>query len=103
MRDPIITVNELSKVYRLYASSMDRLKETMHPLRKQYHHEFFALKDISFNIRPGEKIGIIGQNGSGKSTLLKILSGVLTATSGTVVVRGGSQLYWSLELALILK
>ncbi len=83
-----IRVQNLTKTYRLYNSSLDRLKESLHPLRRQYHHDFFALNDVSFEIKKGESVGIIGKNGSGKSTLLKILTGVLTPTSGTVQVTG---------------
>lgn len=86
--DKAITVQHVSKVYKLYNSPADRLKESLHPLRRIYHHDFYALKDVSFEIFKGESVGIIGKNGSGKSTLLKILSGVLTPTSGTATVNG---------------
>src|SRR3989339_1465163 len=82
-RDLYIQTQNLTNSYRLYNRSIDRLKESLHPRRKKYHHTFFALKDVSFQIHKGETIGIIGRNGSGKSTLLKIISGVLTPTSGT--------------------
>lgn len=83
-----IRVNNVSKVYPLYQRNKDRLLEAIHPLRKKYHEDFYALKDISFEIAKGETVGIIGQNGSGKSTLLKIITGVLTPTSGSVEVNG---------------
>ena len=83
-----IKIENLSKIYKLYDSPVDRLKESLHPLRRQYHHVFNALDDVSFEIKKGESVGIIGKNGSGKSTLLKILTGVLTPTSGKVVVNG---------------
>ncbi|MHC1708681.1 MAG: ABC transporter ATP-binding protein [Bacteroidales bacterium] len=83
-----IKVDSLSKIYPLFASPHDRLKEALHPLRKKYHKDFYALRDVSFQIERGETIGIIGQNGSGKSTLLKILSGVLTPSSGNYQVNG---------------
>jgi lipopolysaccharide transport system ATP-binding protein len=88
MSDLAIKVENLSKVYKLYDRHIDRLKETLHPLKKKYHRDFYALRDVSFEVRKGETVGIIGKNGSGKSTLLKILAGVLTPTAGTVVVNG---------------
>jgi ABC-type polysaccharide/polyol phosphate transport system ATPase subunit len=83
-----IRVLNLSKVYKLYDRSIDRLKESLHPLRRRYHHDFYALKDVSFEIGKGETFGIIGKNGSGKSTLLKIIAGVLTPSGGNLEVRG---------------
>jgi lipopolysaccharide transport system ATP-binding protein len=84
----VVSVRDVTKKYRLFASPKDRLKEALHPLRKRYHHEFWALKRISFDIRKGQVVGILGQNGSGKSTLLQIVASVLTPTSGTVTVNG---------------
>lgn len=83
-----IKVSHLTKVYKLYEKPIDRLKESLHPLKKQYHKEFYALNDINFEIKKGETVGIIGKNGAGKSTLLKIITGVLTPTSGSVHVNG---------------
>ncbi len=88
MTDSAITVQNLTKIYPLYNKHMDRLKEFFHPLRKKYHHDFYALKDVSFQIQKGEIVGIIGKNGAGKSTLLKILSGILTQTSGKILIKG---------------
>jgi len=89
MRDDIaIKVNNLTKIYKLYDSPQDRLKEALHPLRRKYHKDFFALDDMSFQIRKGETVGIIGQNGAGKSTLLKTITGVLTPSSGSITVNG---------------
>ena len=79
---------QLSKVYKLYDRSIDRLKESLHPFRRIYHHDFHALKDVSFEIKRGETFGIIGKNGSGKSTLLKIIAGVLTPSGGNLEVKG---------------
>ncbi len=89
MSDEIaIKVENLTKSYKLYSSPLDRLKELVHPFRKKYHHDFNALNNISFEIKRGETVGIIGKNGSGKSTLLKLITGVLTPTSGRVTVNG---------------
>lgn len=83
-----LTVEHLNKIYHLYDSPTARLKEALHPFRRKYHHDFYALNDVSFSVEQGEVLGIIGKNGCGKSTLLKILAGVLTPTSGTVSVNG---------------
>jgi ABC-type polysaccharide/polyol phosphate transport system ATPase subunit len=86
--DIAIKVENLSKTYKLYTAPVDRLKESLHPFREKYHQDFYALNNVSFEIEKGEAIGIIGKNGSGKSTLLKILTGVLTPSSGTAQVNG---------------
>jgi len=86
--EPVIQVEDLTKVYNLYDRPIDRVKEALHPLRRKYHHDFYALRNLSFAVRRGETFGIIGPNGSGKSTLLKILSGVLTPSTGRVQVKG---------------
>lgn len=83
-----ISVDNLSKIYKLYPTPVDRLKESINPLGKKYHTDFYALKNISLDIFKGEAVGIVGKNGSGKSTLLKILTGVLNPTSGKVSVAG---------------
>jgi len=86
--DIAISVKNLTKVYHLYDKPQDRLKEALNPFKKSYHHDFYALNDVSFEITKGETVGIIGKNGAGKSTLLKIITGVLTQTSGKVEVDG---------------
>ncbi|MBZ4687981.1 MAG: transporter ATP-binding protein [Clostridiales bacterium] len=83
-----IEVENLSKIYKIYEKPIDRLKEALHPLRKKLHKEFYALKNISFQVEAGQTVGIIGKNGSGKSTLLKILTGVLTPSSGNINIKG---------------
>ena len=88
MNNIAIKVSHLTKVYKLYDKPIDRLKESLHPLKKKYHKDFYALNDINFEIKKGETVGIIGKNGAGKSTLLKIITGVLTASSGHVHVNG---------------
>lgn len=88
MSEYTIKVNELSKMYKLYSKPTDRIKETLSITKKQYHQKFNALDGISFNVKKGETVGIIGKNGSGKSTLLKLVTGVLTPTSGSIQVDG---------------
>lgn len=83
-----IKAENLTKVYRLYDRPVDRLKESVDPFRRRFHRDFYALRNISFEVRRGDTVGVIGRNGSGKSTLLKIIAGVLTPTGGVVAVTG---------------
>ncbi|MEY8767071.1 ABC transporter ATP-binding protein [Francisella philomiragia] len=86
--DIAIKVENISKTYKLYDNHTDRFKEAIHPFKKKYHHDFYALNNVSFEIKKGETVGIIGGNGAGKSTLLKIITGVLTPSSGSVQING---------------
>lgn len=88
MEDVAIKVENLCKIYKLYEKPIDRLKESLHPLKKKCHSDFYALNNISFSVKKGETVGIIGKNGSGKSTLLKIITGVLTQNSGNIEING---------------
>lgn len=83
-----ISVMDVAKKYRLFNSRIERLKETLHPFRKKYHHEFWALKGITFDIKKGSTTGIIGRNGSGKSSLLQLICSILRPTKGTISVNG---------------
>ncbi|NLU35369.1 MAG: ABC transporter ATP-binding protein, partial [Wolinella succinogenes] len=83
-----ISLQNISKIYKLYDKPIDRLKESLHPFKKKYHKDFYALKNINLEIKKGEVLGIVGINGAGKSTLLKIISGVLTPSSGRVNIHG---------------
>lgn len=91
-----IRVEGLSKCYEIYATPRDRLKQFVMPrlqrlagqAPKQYFREFWALKDVSFEIKKGETVGIIGRNGSGKSTLLQMICGTLNPTSGSIQTNG---------------
>jgi lipopolysaccharide transport system ATP-binding protein len=92
----IIRVDGLGKCYEIYTRPQDRLKQSIMPrLRalagrapKYYYHEFWALRDVSFEVGRGETVGIIGRNGSGKSTLLQIICGTLTPSTGLVETSG---------------
>ena len=88
MSNTAIKANHLTKIYKLYDKPIDRFKESLNPFKKKYHKDFYALSDICFEIKKGETIGIIGKNGAGKSTLLKIITGVLSPTSGHVHING---------------
>lgn len=83
-----ITVENVTKVYKLYNDPKDRFKEAVSPFKKVYSEPFYALRDISFDVEKGETVGIIGTNGSGKSTILKIITGVISPTDGRVAVDG---------------
>lgn len=91
-----IKVEGLSKCYQIYDQPRDRLKQFILPRvqrlvgqsPRQYYQEFWALKDVSFDVKKGETVGIIGRNGSGKSTLLQIITGTLAPTSGLVATHG---------------
>lgn len=85
--DTVIEVKNITKIYNLYNKPSDRLKEALFS-RKSRHTEFAALNDVSFDVCKGEILGIIGKNGSGKSTILKIITNVLTPTSGECIVKG---------------
>lgn len=86
MTKPAISIKNLTKVYKIYTHPSDMLKEIV--FRKNYHQEFKALDNVSFDIYKGEVVGIIGRNGSGKSTLLKIITGTLDKTEGDVKIHG---------------
>ncbi len=88
MSQNAIEVKDVTKIYRLYDKPIDRLKESLSMTHKSYHKDFYALNGLSFSVEKGQTVGIIGTNGSGKSTILKIITGVLTPTTGTVSVDG---------------
>ena len=83
-----IEIENVTKIYKLYEKPIDRLKESLSVRHKSYHRDFYALNRLSFTVKKGETVGIIGTNGSGKSTILKIITGVLTPTEGSVRVEG---------------
>ncbi len=92
MTDIAISVQNLSKCFQIYDNPRDRLKQFVLPRMqrepKQYFREFWALKDVSFEIKKGETVGIVGRNGSGKSTLLQLICGTLNPTGGSVQTNG---------------
>lgn len=84
----MIKVNNLFKKYKIYSSGFSRLRDWFSPKSMKFHKEFWALRDVSFELETGGSLGIIGANGAGKSTLLKILSGVLTPSAGNFEIDG---------------
>lgn len=88
MQDTAIQVSHLTKQYKLYNHNRDRVADALGFGKRAHYTEHLALNDVSMTIRKGETVGIIGTNGSGKSTILKIITGVLTPTSGEVAVNG---------------
>jgi lipopolysaccharide transport system ATP-binding protein len=83
-----ISVAHVSKCYNIYDKPRDRLLQMLNRGRKTLYREFWALNDISFEVAPGETVGIVGRNGSGKSTLLQVIAGTLTPTQGEVSTNG---------------
>lgn len=86
--DVAISVRGLGKAYPIFANPKDRLKQLMFGRLRKDHQQFWALQDLSFEVRKGQIVGVIGRNGSGKSTLLQLVAGIVTPTCGEVEVRG---------------
>jgi lipopolysaccharide transport system ATP-binding protein len=84
----LIELSRVSKSYPIYSSPGDRLKELATLNQHSFHTDYWALRDITFAVEPGETFCIVGENGSGKSTLLQLCAGILEATEGTLAVRG---------------
>ena len=83
-----ICAKHLSKTYKLYDRPLDRLKQMFAPKGRSYGQDFMALQDVSFELKRGEVLGLVGRNGAGKSTLLQMICGTLSPTSGSVAVNG---------------
>ena len=88
MEDLAIRIENVSKIYKLYEKPSDRMKEALGFGKKVRAVDHYALNEVSFDVKKGETVGIIGTNGSGKSTILKIITGVLNQTSGNVDIKG---------------
>jgi len=86
--EPVIRAKNLGKLYKIFDNQSDRLKQLFWRSRRKYYQEFWALKNVSFEIRKGETLGIIGLNGSGKTTLLQLISGILKPTAGEMEIYG---------------
>ena len=86
--DLAIKVDRLSKSYQIYDRPRDRLLQMLFRGHRQYYREFWALRDLSFEVKKGETVGIVGRNGSGKSTLLQLICGTLNPSGGNVQTHG---------------
>lgn len=87
-KENAIEVRGVSKFYNLYERPQDRVKELFSLTKKKYHTLYKALDQVSFTVKKGETLGIIGRNGAGKSTLLKLITGVITPSEGTIETHG---------------
>ena len=83
----VIEIENLSKEYKMFNKKMDRLVETVIPAIKK-HNTFKAMEDFNLKVKKGEILGVLGKNGAGKSTLLKMITGVVTPTSGSIKIKG---------------
>ena len=88
MSAPAVEFSNVSKSYAIYAAPRDRLKELATFQTRRFHTEFWALRDVTFDVRRGETFCVVGENGSGKSTLLQICAGIMAPSSGTAVSHG---------------
>ena len=83
-----VRLNDVSKVYPLFATRGDRLREALNPFGKRYHDAFWALRNVSFDIEPGRTLGVIGESGSGKSTFMNMIGCLDRPTSGRYRLNG---------------
>ncbi|MEY3050788.1 MAG: hypothetical protein RLY31_573 [Bacteroidota bacterium] len=87
-KDIMISLQNVSKYYRLYSRKSDRIREAFHPTGKKFHEKYYALRNINLQVGSGEILGVMGRNGCGKSTLMKVISNILTPNEGSVRVSG---------------
>lgn len=86
--EPVVSAKNIGKSYQLYSRYDDRLKQVLFGRWKTFYKEFWAVKDVSFDVGKGECVGFIGRNGAGKTTLLQIVCGITEPTVGSITVRG---------------
>ena len=89
MSDVVIRARGLGKAYRIYQRPLDRLRHTLFGVHQRHYREFWALRDINFDVKRGQAMAIVGRNGSGKSTLLQLVAGTMRPTVGTIETAGG--------------
>ena len=83
-----IQVSHIAKAFKMYNTPMDKMREALSISGKILHTDFYAITDLSFSVKKGEILGIMGRNGSGKSTLLKMITGIYEPSEGTIKVSG---------------
>ncbi|WP_019338012.1 Wzt carbohydrate-binding domain-containing protein [Stenotrophomonas geniculata] len=88
LAETVIQVNGVGKSYHMYERPSHRLWQALAGKRKSFYKDFWALRDVSFSVRRGQTVGIVGRNGSGKSTLLQMIAGTLNPTEGSIKVKG---------------
>ncbi len=88
MSEIALSLKQVSKKFPIYDSPLQRLWEAVHPKRKKFHREFWALRDISLDLEAGTTLGVLGQNGSGKTTILQLMAGIMAPTRGKIEVSG---------------
>lgn len=86
--ETVIEISNVGKSYHMYERPSHRLWQALAGKRKSYYKDFWALRGVSFSIRRGQTVGIVGRNGSGKSTLLQMIAGTLNPTEGSISVKG---------------
>src|SRR3984957_3802820 len=86
--DVVVTAQGLGKAYRLYPRAEDRLKQLVFGKRRRLYEEFWAVRNVTLQLRRGEALGVIGENGAGKSTLLRLLCGTTRPTTGIAEIEG---------------
>ena len=89
-QDQAVVVDHVSMHFNMAADNINSIREYLTKLTKKslFFNDFIAVNDVSFEVKKGEVFGIVGTNGSGKSTLLKMIAGVLTPTTGSIVTQG---------------
>ena len=83
-----ITVKDVTKIYKMYDKPIDRLKESLHPRHREYHRKFYALNSISFDVKKGQFLCVVGPTGCGKTTFLNCITRLYEPTSGEILVDG---------------